>query len=88
MRGSGGSGSSGGTASAPTSCAIRSRSDRDPRGETVLFLAMWLLSSFVLFSAMVTKYHHYILPAIIPAGMLIGIALAQWWGPKRPVATA
>ena len=67
--------------------AIRSRSDRDPRGETVLFLAMWLLSSFVLFSAMVTKYHHYILPAIIPAGMLIGIALAQWWGPKRPVAT-
>jgi 4-amino-4-deoxy-L-arabinose transferase-like glycosyltransferase len=67
--------------------SIRSRSGRDARGETVLFLAMWLLSSFVLFSAMVTKYHHYILPAIIPAGILIGIAVAQWWGPKRPVAT-
>jgi 4-amino-4-deoxy-L-arabinose transferase-like glycosyltransferase len=66
---------------------IRSRSDRDSRGEMVLFLGMWLLSSFVLFSAMVTKYHHYILPAIIPAGILIGIALAQWWGPKRPLAT-
>jgi len=66
---------------------VRSRSDRDARGQMVLFLAMWLLSSFVLFSAMVTKYHHYILPAIIPAGILIGIALAQWWGPKRPVAT-
>jgi 4-amino-4-deoxy-L-arabinose transferase-like glycosyltransferase len=67
--------------------SIRSRSDRDGRGEMLLFLAMWLLSSFVLFSTMVTKYHHYILPAIIPGGILIGIALAQWWGPKRPVAT-
>ena len=66
---------------------IRSRSDRDARGEIVLFLGMWLLSSFVLFSAMATKYHHYILPAIIPMGILIGIAMAQWWGPKRPVAT-
>jgi 4-amino-4-deoxy-L-arabinose transferase-like glycosyltransferase len=67
--------------------SIRSKADRDARGETVLFLSMWLLSSFVLFSAMMTKYHHYILPAIIPAGMLIGIALSQWWGPKRPAAT-
>jgi len=66
---------------------IRARSDRDPRGEAVLFLWSWLLSSFVLFSAMVTKYHHYILPAIIPAGILIGIALSHWWGPKRPAAT-
>ncbi len=67
---------------------IRSRSDRDGRRESVLFLGMWLLSSFVLFSAMVTKFHHYILPTIIPAGILIGIALAQCWGPKRPLATA
>ncbi len=66
---------------------IRWRSDRDAPGEIVLFLGMWLLSSFVLFSAMVTKYHHYILPAIIPMGILIGIAMAQWWGPKRPTAT-
>jgi 4-amino-4-deoxy-L-arabinose transferase-like glycosyltransferase len=67
--------------------SVRARSDRDPRGEAVLFLWSWLLSSFVLFSAMVTKYHHYILPAIIPAGILIGIALSHWWGPKRPAAT-
>jgi 4-amino-4-deoxy-L-arabinose transferase-like glycosyltransferase len=64
------------------------RAERDGRSETVLFLSMWLLSSFVLFSAMATKYHHYILPAIIPAGILIGIALSQWWGPRRPAATA
>ena len=67
--------------------STRSRADRDSRRETVLFLSMWLASSFVLFSAMVTKYHHYILPVIIPAGILIGIAMSQWWGPKRPAAT-
>jgi len=67
---------------------LRARSHRDGRSEALLLLGMWLLSSFVLFSAMVTKFHHYILPTIIPAGILIGIALAQCWGPKRPIATA
>ncbi|MGB5285324.1 MAG: glycosyltransferase family 39 protein [Polyangiales bacterium] len=67
---------------------IRSRSERDARSETLLFFAMWLLSSFVLFSAMVTKFHHYILPTIVPAGILIGIVLGYFWGPKRPAATA
>jgi len=57
------------------------------RSDTLLFLAMWLLSSFVLFSAMVTKFHHYILPSIVPAGILIGIALHQIWGPTRARAT-
>ena len=67
--------------------SIRARSQREARGDMILFLGMWLLSSFVLFSAMVTKYHHYILPALVPAGILVGIAVAQWWGPKRPWAT-
>ena len=67
---------------------IRSRSERDARSETLLFFAMWLLSSFVLFSAMVTKFHHYILPTIVPAGILVGVALGYFWGPKKPAATA
>ena len=68
---------------------VRGRAEptRDERRQTTLFLAMWLLSSFVLFSAMVTKFHHYILPSIVPAGILIGIALAEIWGPKQPRAT-
>jgi 4-amino-4-deoxy-L-arabinose transferase-like glycosyltransferase len=66
---------------------FRSRAERDAQSETLLFLAMWLLSSFVLFSAMVTKFHHYLLPAIVPAGILVGIAAAQFWGPKTPRAT-
>ena len=66
---------------------MRSRSEREARNEALLFLGMWLLSSFVLFSAMVTKFHHYILPTIVPVGILVGIAAAQWWGPNKPRAT-
>jgi len=66
---------------------IHSRSEDDARRQTVLYLSMWLLSAFVLFSAMMTKYHHYILPAVVPAGMLIGISLERWWGPSRPTST-
>jgi len=66
---------------------IRSQSNRDVRNEPLLFLSMWLLSSFVLFSAMVTKFHHYILPAVVPVGILVGIALADWWGSRRAGAT-
>ena len=66
---------------------LRLQSERDARSETLLFMAMWLLSSFVLFSAMVTKFHHYVLPTLVPAGVLVGIAAAQCWGPRRPKAT-
>jgi len=65
----------------------QARSTNDSRSDTVLFLGLWLLSSFVLFSGMMTKFHHYILPVIIPAAILIGVAMAEWWGPKRPTAT-
>ena len=75
----------------PAACVLGywmySRSPRDARGQTLLFLVMWLASSFVLFSAMVTKFHHYILPALIPLTILIGIATAQWWGGRNPRAT-
>ena len=59
----------------------------DRQSQAPLLLGVWMLSSFALFSAMVTKYHHYILPAVVPGGILVGIAVAQWWGPRKPVAT-
>ena len=62
--------------------------DRRDERQTVLFLAMWMLTSFALFSAMVTKYHHYLLPAIAPLAILIGISLAKSWGPSDLGATA
>lgn len=67
--------------------AIHRGTQGEARRQVVLFLGMWLLSAFVLFSAMVTKYHHYVLPAIVPLSVLIGIAIAPWWGPRRPSTT-
>jgi 4-amino-4-deoxy-L-arabinose transferase-like glycosyltransferase len=63
------------------------RDRKSERAQALLFVSMWLLSTFVLFSAMVTKYHHYILPSLVPMGILIGVALAQCWGPTRSKAT-
>ncbi|HJL14374.1 MAG TPA: glycosyltransferase family 39 protein [Sandaracinaceae bacterium LLY-WYZ-13_1] len=45
-----------------------------PRDVLVL-VALWLASAFTLFSAMTTKFHHYIFPAVPPAGILAGLAL-------------
>ncbi|MEO8875943.1 MAG: glycosyltransferase family 39 protein, partial [Polyangiaceae bacterium] len=45
------------------------------RGDASVFLGMWFIFAFVLFSLMGTKFHHYILPAIPPIAMLIGIVM-------------
>jgi 4-amino-4-deoxy-L-arabinose transferase-like glycosyltransferase len=39
------------------------------------FLVTWFALSFGLFAAALTKYHHYILPAAVPAALLAGITL-------------
>ncbi|MGB5810343.1 MAG: glycosyltransferase family 39 protein [Polyangiales bacterium] len=65
-------------------------SGRDRSGEkrdAVVFLGVWMAATFVLFSAMVTKFHHYLLPTIVPAGMLVGVSVASLWGPKHTRAT-
>lgn len=45
------------------------------QGDASVFLAMWFIFGFALFSLMLTKFHHYILPAVPPAAMLTGILL-------------
>ncbi|MEO8797992.1 MAG: glycosyltransferase family 39 protein, partial [Polyangiaceae bacterium] len=45
------------------------------RGDASVFLGMWFIFAFVLFSLMGTKFHHYILPAVPPIAMLIGVVL-------------
>ncbi|MCC6554267.1 MAG: glycosyltransferase family 39 protein [Polyangiaceae bacterium] len=47
----------------------------DPRTDAAIFLSMWFLFAFALFSLMLTKFHHYILPAVPPAAMLTGVLL-------------
>lgn len=54
---------------------------RDQRNLLMLF-GLWGTSAFVLFSAMTTKFHHYIFPAIPPAGVLIGLAFDRLLGQR------
>ena len=48
--------------------------------ESLLVLGLWFFATFTLFSAMITKFHHYIFPAVPPAAMLVGILLDRLWG--------
>src|SRR4051812_17843421 len=52
----------------PDRASIRQR-------ETGIALALWFIAAFTLYSAMVTKFHHYVFPATPPAALLIGIML-------------
>jgi 4-amino-4-deoxy-L-arabinose transferase-like glycosyltransferase len=54
-------------------------SARDATQDGLVLVAMWALSSFTLFSAMVTKFHHYIFPVVPPIGILVGILLERTW---------
>jgi len=50
--------------------------ERDRReGDASIFLVMWFVFAFALFTFMGTKFHHYIFPAVPPAAMLVGVAL-------------
>ncbi|MCP4606080.1 MAG: phospholipid carrier-dependent glycosyltransferase [Proteobacteria bacterium] len=44
-----------------------------------LFATSWALLSFALLSMMVTKFHHYVLPLIPPAAIIIGFFLDDIW---------
>ncbi len=44
---------------------------------------MWFVLAFALFTFMGTKFHHYILPAVPPAAMLLGIVLSDLLGEEH-----
>ncbi|MCK6591579.1 MAG: glycosyltransferase family 39 protein, partial [Polyangiaceae bacterium] len=69
---------------------LRRREADDPKADAAVFLGMWFLFAFGLFSFMLTKFHHYILPALPPAAMLTGILLDEIWssGEKRAATAA
>ena len=54
---------------------LRHREEGKRESDASAFLVMWFIFAFALFSLMLTKFHHYILPAVPPAAMLIGILL-------------
>ncbi|HEY3592993.1 MAG TPA: hypothetical protein VGL13_03940, partial [Polyangiaceae bacterium] len=55
------------------------------QGDVSVFLVMWFVFAFGLFTAMLTKFHHYIFPAVPPAAMLTGILIDRMIG-KSPLA--
>ena len=64
---------------------LRRREDETTRADASVFLAMWFFLAFALFTLMLTKFHHYILPAVPPAAMLVGIFLDDALG-RTPTA--
>src|SRR5690606_3089295 len=48
-----------------------------------MMIGLWGTSAFVLFSAMTTKFHHYIFPAVPAAGVLVGLAFDRLLGPRN-----
>ena len=50
------------------------------RGDASVMLVMWFVFAFALFTAMLTKFHHYVFPAVPPAAMLVGVLLDRMLG--------
>lgn len=53
------------------------------RREILIALGLWFAATFTLFSAMTTKFHHYVFPAVPPAAALIGLFLDRMLGQAR-----
>lgn len=63
--------------------ARRSDDSGKGKGDVAVFLTMWFVFAFALFTAMLTKFHHYIFPAVPPAAMLTGIVLDHMIGRRE-----
>lgn len=51
------------------------------RIQTLMIFGLWFFGAFTLFSAMITKFHHYIFPAVPPAAVMVGVLLDRMFGP-------
>jgi 4-amino-4-deoxy-L-arabinose transferase-like glycosyltransferase len=74
---------------APLGFTLFVRERAGARDAAVLLMA-WALATFALFSAMGTKFHHYIFPCVPPLAMLVGVVVDRAWGraPRRKDAMA
>ncbi len=48
---------------------------KGPRAEALGFLLLWFTLAFSLFTISLTKFHHYILPAVPPIAFLTGVLI-------------
>jgi 4-amino-4-deoxy-L-arabinose transferase-like glycosyltransferase len=62
---------------------LSSRPDRTTlRGQAILFGAIWFVACFTLFSLSMTKFHHYILPALPGLAVVIAVYLDDLAGDR------
>jgi 4-amino-4-deoxy-L-arabinose transferase-like glycosyltransferase len=48
----------------------------------LVMVMLWFTAAFALFSAMTTKFHHYIFPAVPPAAILVALAIDRMLEPR------
>ncbi len=53
---------------------------RQRERRTLVIFALWAAAAFTLFNAMITKFHHYIFPAVPPLALLTGVVLDRLLG--------
>ena len=54
--------------------------------DMTIFLVMWFVFAWALFTYMKTKFHHYVFPALPPAAMLTGLFLDDALGERKLTA--
>ncbi len=54
------------------------------RRQVVMMVALWLAAAFTLFSAMTTKFHHYIFPTVPAAAILVGLGVDRLLSDPEP----
>jgi 4-amino-4-deoxy-L-arabinose transferase-like glycosyltransferase len=72
--------STAGSDAASQGAAGSDAASENARGDVAQLLVLWFTAAFVLFSAMITKFHHYIFPAVPPAAILVGLLLDRLLG--------
>ncbi len=61
-----------------------SSQEADRQQQVLIVLTVWFAAAFTLFSAMITKFHHYIFPVVPSAGLATGILLDRLFGKVAP----
>jgi len=62
----------------------RGDESRDARADVASFMLLWFITGFALFTISLTKFHHYVFPAVPPIAMLVGVLLDRMLG-DRPL---
>ncbi len=52
----------------------------DAQSEVMAFMALWFIVAFAMFTITLTKFHHYVLPAVPPIAVVTGVMLERALG--------